>query len=65
MRLIVHSDYEAANAAAGLIAVALAWLGFLGLRCLGRQHLARPNLGEQIRREAEESPQAQGNDYYI
>jgi hypothetical protein len=30
----------------------VAWLGFVGLRVLGRRHL-RPTLAEHIRREAE------------
>ncbi len=49
VRFIVNADSETANAAAGLIAVALAWTGYLGLRLLGRRHLRRPDLGEKIR----------------
>jgi uncharacterized membrane protein YfcA len=49
MRFIVASDSEVANAAAGLGAVAVAWVGYLGLRALGRRHLSRPDVGERIR----------------
>jgi uncharacterized protein len=46
---------EVACAAAGLAAVALAWLAYLGLRLLGRRHLARPaSLGDQIRKMRQE-----------
>ena len=62
VRLIVHSDREVVNAAAGLTATAAAWLGFLGLRSLGRRHRPRPNLGEQIRHQAEAPPE---DHYYI
>jgi uncharacterized protein len=56
VRLILHSDDEVVNTAAGLLATGFAWLGYLGLRTLGRRHLPPPGLGEQIRRAAEESP---------
>jgi uncharacterized membrane protein YfcA len=56
VRLILHSDNEVVNTAAGLLATGFAWLGYLGLRTLGRRHLPPPGLGEQIRRAAEESP---------
>jgi uncharacterized membrane protein YfcA len=49
IRFLCASDSEVANAAAGLTGVALAWLCFLKLRALGRRHLSRPDLGEQIR----------------
>jgi uncharacterized membrane protein YfcA len=48
-RFILAFDAEAASAAGGLAGCALAWLAFVGLRALGRRHLAAPNLGEQIR----------------
>ncbi len=64
VRMIVHADLEATSAAAGLVATVLAWLGYLGLRALGRRHAPPPRLGEQIRREAEES-RANPIDYYI
>jgi uncharacterized membrane protein YfcA len=51
-RFVLATSSEAANAAAGLFAAALAWLAFLGLRALGRRHLARPDLGRHIREEA-------------
>jgi uncharacterized membrane protein YfcA len=63
MRFIVTSDSEAANAAAGLTATVLAWLGYVGLRALGRKHLRPPGLGEQIRSMKE---QGHGEpDYHI
>ncbi|MBI1914370.1 MAG: TSUP family transporter [Planctomycetes bacterium] len=55
VRLIIHSDNEAVNAAAGLVATATAWLGLLGLRSLGRRHSPPRSLGEQIRSAAEQS----------
>jgi uncharacterized membrane protein YfcA len=61
VRYILGCDREAWNAAAGLVAVAIAWLGFIGLRMLGRKHRARPNLDEEIRR----SEQGDGWDYQI
>jgi uncharacterized membrane protein YfcA len=63
MRFLFASDSEVANAVAGLVGVAAAWLCYLGLRGLGRRHLSRPNLGLQIR-----TMQQQGrgdSDYYI
>jgi uncharacterized membrane protein YfcA len=63
MRFIVTSDSEAASAAAGLTATVLAWLGYLGLRRLGRKHLRRPELGEQIR--AMQTQGHGGPDYHI
>ena len=49
MRFLIASDSEVANAAAGLVGVTIAWLGYLGLRALGRHHLAQPDLHGQIR----------------
>ena len=47
----------------GLIAIAVAWVAYLGLRVLGRRHQHRPDLGQHIR-TAEE--QGRGDaDYYI
>jgi hypothetical protein len=63
IRFILASDSEAANAAAGLIGVAVAWIGYWFLRGLGRQHLAQPQLGDEIRRMQQEG---RGDpDYYI
>jgi uncharacterized membrane protein YfcA len=49
VRFLIHSDSEALTALAGLGATAAAWLGFLGLRALGRRPPPPPNLGEQVR----------------
>src|SRR5205823_1673792 len=61
--LIVVSDSEAARAAAGLTAVVLAWLGYLGLRALGRRTPQRPQLQEQIQKMGEQGHG--GPDYHI
>ncbi len=50
MQLILKTDNHAYSAFAGLLAVVLAWLTYIGLRLLGRKHLAPPQLGEKIRR---------------
>jgi uncharacterized membrane protein YfcA len=64
MRFILASDSEAASAAGGITAAAAAWLGYLGLKWLGRRHaLPPPQLGEQIQKQHEE--QAKGPDYHI
>ena len=63
VRFLVDSNSETANAAAGLTAVAVGVLGYWGLRLLGRRHLAKPDLGQQIRTAQEEG---RGNiDYHI
>jgi uncharacterized membrane protein YfcA len=63
MRFMLASSSEAANAAAGMVAAITAWVGFLCLRGLGRRHLVRPNLGDEIRRMEQEG---RGDpDYYI
>jgi len=63
IRFIVSSNSEVTHAAAGLVAVAVAWVAYLGLRVLGRRHQHRPDLGQHIR-TAEE--QGRGDaDYYI
>jgi uncharacterized membrane protein YfcA len=61
--VMLSAHPEAAKAAAGIVATALAWLAYLGLRGLGRRALARPKLLEQIQRMDQEG---HGNpDYYI
>jgi uncharacterized membrane protein YfcA len=63
VRFVISSDSDAANAFAGLVGVGLAWLTFWRLRALGRQHLEKPQLAEQIQRA-----QTAGHgepDYYI
>jgi uncharacterized membrane protein YfcA len=63
VRYLLSANDEAANAAAGLFACGLAWLAYLGLRRLGRRHLAAPDLGNLIRSKAE---QGRGEaEYYI
>jgi len=49
-RFMLAADSEAANAAAGLIAAAVGWLGFLLLRALGRRCAPPPALAVEIRR---------------
>jgi uncharacterized membrane protein YfcA len=62
-RFLVRSDSTTANAAAGLTAVGVAWVAYVGLRLLGRRHLPPPPLGEQIRAMHE---QGRGEiDYHI
>jgi len=62
VRFLLASDRDVASAFLGLGAVVLAWLAYVGLRALGRRHLARPSLGEQIRSsEQTEKP----GDYHI
>jgi uncharacterized membrane protein YfcA len=63
VRLLTKTSHEAASAAAGLVTVGFAWVGYLGLRALGRKHLTPPDLGEAIR---ERSVEQEGPDeYYI
>lgn len=62
-RFLLASDSHVASAAFGLLGTGVAWIGYTGLRALGRKHLARPDLGEHIRRMEE---QGRGEvDYYI
>jgi uncharacterized membrane protein YfcA len=62
-RVMISSDNEVAVAAAGLTATFLAWIGYLGLRALGRRHMKPPDLGDQIRAMQE---QGRGeSDYHI
>jgi uncharacterized membrane protein YfcA len=54
LRIMLASSSEAANAAAGLAATVFAWVGYLGLRALGRKHIGVPSLGDKIRAMHEE-----------
>jgi uncharacterized membrane protein YfcA len=63
IRFLFASDSEVVYALAGVVGVTIAWLCYLGLRALGRRHLPRPDLGQQIR-----TMQQQGRgdvDYHI
>ena len=61
--LIVVSDSEAANAAAGVTAMTVALAVYWVLRMVGRRALARPKLQEEIQRMEKEG---HGDpDYYI
>jgi uncharacterized protein len=63
IRFILASDSAALTAAGGLTAVAGAWIMFLFLRSLGRQHMARPSIPDEIKRVQQEG---RGDpDYYI
>jgi|SRR5207302_2203719 len=62
-KFLINSNSEVANATAGLIAVTIAWVIYLGLWMLGRKHLLKPNLGQQIRTSQEEG--RSGIDYHI
>ncbi len=60
-RFIVDSGSESANAAAGLVAAAVGFIGYLYLRLLGRRHLPRRDLGQHIRESHDEG---RGNPEY-
>jgi uncharacterized protein len=55
VRLIIHSNSEASNAAAGLAAVITGWLSYLGLRALGRRHAPPPSVAEAIGKQTGQS----------
>ena len=63
MRFLIVSDSEFAHAFAGSTAVAIAWAGYLWFRMLGRKHLQRPDLGQQIR--ASQDSGTSSADYHI
>ncbi len=63
IRFLLRSDPEAAKAGFALSAVALAWLGYFGLKLLGHRHLVPPDLGEKIRAQTDSPPA--DSDYYI
>ena len=54
VRFMLNSDSETTKAAAGLMAAVLAWVGYLGLKVLGRRHLPPPTLGAQIQTKHEQ-----------
>src|SRR5262245_13871338 len=62
VRFLAASDQEFAAAVIGLVAVTVAWLGYVGLRLLGRR-ARRPALGDAIR--AVTAPGPDVGDYYI
>jgi uncharacterized membrane protein YfcA len=63
VHFIISTNNEAAIAAAGLVAAALATIFYFAMRALGRRHLARPSLHQKIQEQAAEEPG--GPDYYI
>jgi uncharacterized protein len=63
VRFMLDSDSEAMNAAAGLGAAFVAWVGFLGLKWLGRRHLPPPSVGQHIQQKNEQKWSA--TDYHI
>jgi uncharacterized membrane protein YfcA len=62
VRFILASHPDAAKTYFGLLAVGFAWLGYFGLRVLGRRYMTRPELGQKIRQV---QPPAPESDYYI
>jgi uncharacterized membrane protein YfcA len=62
-RTLIYSNSETVYAVAGLSAVLLGWLSWLSLRAIGRKHLARPDLGNEIRRSS--ATPSGPDDYYI
>ena len=64
LRFVMTASSEAAIAAAGLFAVALGWVAYLGLCLLGRRHLSRPRLDEKMREAAHQS-HSHEPEYYI
>jgi uncharacterized protein len=62
-RFLIVSDSEVAHAAAGIAAVCVGWLSFLSLRLLGRRHLPKPDLGQEIRTSQQQG--RSGADYHI
>jgi hypothetical protein len=59
----IFSDSEDAAIVAGIAATVLAWLAYVGVRLVGRRHLGRPSLGENIR--AMQQQERADPDYYI
>lgn len=63
VRTLLDANHVVSATTMALISVPVAWVCYLALRVLGRKHLKRPDLGEAIRRRADEpSPP---NEYYI
>ena len=54
VRFMLDSDSEARNAAAGLGAAIMAWLGYLGMKLLGRRHLPPRGVGKHIQEKHEQ-----------
>jgi uncharacterized protein len=49
VRFLVGGTAESRYAGLGLFSILFAWLGYLCLQALGRRHLPKPDLREQIR----------------
>jgi uncharacterized membrane protein YfcA len=63
VRFLLLANTEVASAFYGLLAAGLAWLGYLGLRAVGRRHMLVPDLGEKVRSFQNRS--REGSDYSI
>jgi uncharacterized protein len=55
MRFVLNSHSLAAAATAGLTAALATWLGYLGLKALGRRHLPPPTVGSEIQKKHEQN----------
>jgi uncharacterized membrane protein YfcA len=62
VRFLIGSDNEAMIAAAGIVAMLLAWAAYLWLRTLGRRHCQRPHLGQHIR---DQERRHDGSEFHI
>jgi len=63
IRFIIRSDVEVLETAAALGITGLGWLGYFGLRLIGRRYPSPPDLADQLRLRREQKPDEL--DYYI
>jgi uncharacterized membrane protein YfcA len=63
VRTLLDANRVVSATALALISLPVAWIIYLSLRAIGRKHLQRPDLGEEIRRRANEP--STPNEYYI